>query len=214
MLSVKTFICNMLQENTYIVSDETLECVIIDCGAFYEEEQKAITRYIETEGLKPVHLLATHGPFDHNFGNDAIYKTYGLKVEIAAEDEPLVEDIPGQFEAMIGMRLNRQYPGIGRRFEPDEKIRFGNHELKVLKTPGHSRGGVVFYCEKEHTVFTGDTLFKMSVGRTDFDGGSYQQMMDSLMNVLAIMPAETTVYSGHGPKTTIGDEVRYNPYLH
>lgn len=214
MLSVKTFICNMLQENTYIVSDETLECVIIDCGAFYEEEQKAITRYIETEGLKPVHLLATHGHFDHNFGNDAIYKTYGLKVEIAAEDEPLVEDIPGQFEAMIGMRLNRQYPGIGRRFEPDEKIRFGNHELKVLKTPGHSRGGVVFYCEKEHTVFTGDTLFKMSVGRTDFDGGSYQQMMDSLMNVLAIMPAETTVYSGHGPKTTIGDEVRYNPYLH
>ena len=109
--------------------------------------------------------------------------------------------------------LRREYPQVGRYFEKDEVIRFGNHELKVLKTPGHSRGGVVFYCEEEHIVFTGDTLFKMSVGRTDFDGGSYQELMNSLQTVLAPMPAETVVYSGHGPKTTIGEELRYNPYL-
>ena len=72
----------------------------------------------------------------------------------------------------------------------------------------------MFYCEEEHVVFSGDTLFRMSVGRTDFEGGSYQELDRSLKEVLAKMPAETTVYSGHGPKTTIGDEIRYNPYLH
>jgi glyoxylase-like metal-dependent hydrolase (beta-lactamase superfamily II) len=82
-----------------------------------------------------------------------------------------------------------------------------------MKTPGHSRGGVVFYSEDEHIIFTGDTLFKMSVGRTDFDGGSYAELMNSLQTILAPLPPETTIFSGHGPKTTIGEELRYNPYL-
>ena len=205
MLNVKTFMFNLLQENTYVVSDDTKECVIIDCGAYYDQERDALTNYIADNGLKPTHLLATHGHFDHNFGIDTIYNTYGLKVEIAEEDGPL---------EMIGVPLRRDYPPVGRYFENDEVIRFGHHELKVLKTPGHSRGGVVFYCEEEHIVFTGDTLFKMSVGRTDFDGGSYEELMHSLETILAPMPAETVVYSGHGPKTTIGEEIRYNPYLH
>jgi glyoxylase-like metal-dependent hydrolase (beta-lactamase superfamily II) len=204
---------NLLQENTYVVSDDTKECVIIDCGAYYDQERDVLTNYIEDNGLKPMRLLATHGHFDHNFGIDTIYKTYGLKVEIAAEDGQLVSDLPKQFQEMIGVPLRREYPSVGRYFGKDEVIRFGNHELRVLKTPGHSRGGVVFYCEEEHIVFTGDTLFKMSVGRTDFDGGSYEELMNSLRNVLAKLPADTIVYSGHGPKTTIGEELRYNPYL-
>ena len=103
---------------------------------------------------------------------------------------------------------------MGRYFEPNEVIRFGHHELKILKTPGHTPGGVVFYCEAEGIAFSGDTLFRMSVGRTDFEGGSYKELAESLKNVIAKMPAETTVYSGHGPKTTISDELKYNPYLH
>lgn len=213
MFNVKSFMFNLLQENTYVVSDDTKECVIIDCGAYYDQERDVLTNYIEDNGLKPMRLLATHGHFDHNFGIDTIYKTYGLKVEIAAEDGQLVSDLPKQFQEMIGVPLRREYPSVGRYFGKDEVIRFGNHELKVLKTPGHSRGGVVFYCEEEHIVFTGDTLFKMSVGRTDFDGGSYEELMNSLRNVLAKLPADTIVYSGHGPKTTIGEELRYNPYL-
>ena len=213
MIIVKTFVFNLLQENTYVVSDESKECVIIDCGAYYDQERDALTNYIEENGLKPTHLLATHGHFDHNFGIDTVYNTYGLLVEIAEEDGPLVSNLPKQFQEMIGVPLRREYPSVGRYFGKDEVIRFGSHELKVLKTPGHSRGGVVFYCEEEHTVFTGDTLFKMSVGRTDFDGGSYTELMHSLQSVLVPMPAETVVYSGHGPKTTIGEELRYNPYL-
>ncbi len=214
MFKIKVFQVNLLQENTYVVSDETKECVIIDCGAYYDQERDAITHYIDTEGLKPMHLLCTHGHFDHNFGIDTIYKTYGLKAEVAKEDSDLINHLPEQFQSMIGVPLRREYPEAGRYFEPDEIIRFGNHELKVLKTPGHTKGGVVFYCEEEHVVFSGDTLFRMSVGRTDFEGGSYEELEKSLKEVLAKMPAETEVYSGHGPKTTIGEEIRYNPYLH
>jgi glyoxylase-like metal-dependent hydrolase (beta-lactamase superfamily II) len=213
MLNIKTFAFNLLQENTYVVSDDTLDCVIIDCGAYYDDERKALTDYISSQGLKPRHLLATHGHWDHNLGNDTIYKTYGLKVEAAKEDDFIITDIPRNFQSIIGAPLRRQYPAVGRFFGPDETIRFGHHSLQVLKTPGHSPGSVVFYCAEEHIAFTGDTLFRMSVGRTDFEGGSYEALMNSLANVLAKLPSETVILRGHGPQSTIADELRYNPYL-
>ena len=213
MITIKTFAFNLLQENTYVVSDDTLECVIIDCGAYYDDERRAITDYISSQGLKPVRLLATHGHWDHNLGIDTIYQTYGLRVEAAKEDEFIISDIPHNFQSIIGAPLRREYPAVGRFFTPDEVIRFGHHSLQVLKTPGHSPGSVVFYCAEEHTAFTGDTLFRMSVGRTDFDGGSYTQLMSSLTNVLAKLPADTVILPGHGPQSTIDYELRYNPYL-
>ena len=213
MITIKTFAFNLLQENTYVVSDDTLECVIIDCGAYYDDERRAITDYIDGLGLKPVHLLATHGHWDHNLGIDTIYKAYGLQVEAAKEDEFIITDIPRNFQSIIGAPLRREYPAVGRFFGPDEVIRFGSHSLQVLKTPGHSPGSVVFYCAEESTAFTGDTLFRMSVGRTDFDGGSFAQLMSSLANVLAKLPADTVILPGHGPQSTIDYELRYNPYL-
>lgn len=213
MFSIKTFPFNLLQENTYVVSDETRDCVIIDCGAYYDDERKAITDYISTQGLKPCRLLATHGHWDHNLGIDTIYQTYGLQVEAAKEDEFIITDIPRNFQSIIGAPLRREYPPVGRFFAPNEVIRFGNHSLQVLKTPGHSPGSVVFYCAEEHTAFTGDTLFRMSVGRTDFEGGSYEDLMNSLANVLAKLPDETTILPGHGPQSTIGYEKKYNPYM-
>jgi glyoxylase-like metal-dependent hydrolase (beta-lactamase superfamily II) len=213
MLNIKTFAFNLLQENTYVVSDDTLDCVIIDCGAYYDDERKALTDYISSQGLKPRHLLATHGHWDHNLGNDTIYQTYGLQVEAAKEDDFIITDIPRNFQSIIGAPLRRQYPAVGRFFGPDETIRFGHHSLQVLKTPGHSPGSVVFYCAEEHIAFTGDTLFRMSVGRTDFEGGSYEALMNSLANVLAKLPSETVILPGHGPQSTIADELRYNPYL-
>ena len=185
-----------------MVSDDTRECVIIDCGAYYEEEFQAIQNYIETQQLKPVHLLATHGHFDHNFGNNFIFETYGLKVEISADDAYLINDLPGQFESMIGFPLHRQYPEVGHYFEAGETITFGHHSFEIT-----------FYNKEEGIAFTGDTLFRMSIGRTDFDRGSYEEMMDSLLKVITKLPADTVVYSGHGPKTTIAEELQYNPYL-
>ena len=213
MITVKSFECNQLQENTYVVSDETHECVIIDCGAYYNEERQAILKYINTQQLRPVHLLATHGHFDHNFGNDFIYQIYGLKVEISADDAFLINDLPKQFESMIGIPLHRYYPQAGHFFEEGEQIRFGSHAFEILKTPGHTPGGVTFYIKEESMAFTGDTLFRMSIGRTDFDRGSYQDIIASLQNVIGKLPPDTVVYSGHGPKTTIAEELQYNPYF-
>lgn len=213
MITVKSFECNQLQENTYVVSDETRECVIIDCGAYYNEERQAILKYINTQQLRPVHLLATHGHFDHNFGNDFIYQIYGLKVEISADDAFLINDLPKQFESMIGIPLHRYYPQAGHFFEDGEQIRFGSHVFEILKTPGHTPGGVTFYNKEESIAFTGDTLFRMSIGRTDFDRGSYKDIMDSLHNVITKLPPDTVIYSGHGPKTTIAEELQYNPYF-
>jgi len=211
MIEVRRFVCNMLQENTYIVSDETREAVVIDCGALYDEERRAVGDYIEKQQLKPVHLLCTHGHFDHNFGNDTIWHSYGLKPEVAAEDEVLM-DLKTQVEQMIGTGYQNDVPPIGRLLSTDDTINFGSHQLTILPTPGHTRGSVSFYCQAEDVVFTGDTLFHMSIGRTDFPGGSWTQMADSL-KLLATLPDNTKVYTGHGEPTTIGVERQYNPYM-
>ena len=134
-------------------------------------------------------------------------------LQAAKEDDFIISDIPHNFQNIIGAPLRREYPPVGRFFAPNEVIRFGNHSLQVLKTPGHSPGSVVFYCAEEHTAFTGDTLFRMSVGRTDFEGGSYEDLMSSLANVLAKLPDDTTILPGHGPQSTIGYEKKYNPYM-
>ena len=213
MIKIKTFVCNMLQENCYVMSDETNEAVIIDCGAFYPEEQQAIADYIEREQLTPVRLIATHGHFDHNFGNSFVWHRYGLKPEVTAEDLPLM-DIRRQMRSMMGMDYEIEQAPTGRLLNTKDDVTFGSHSLRVLPTPGHSRGSVTLYCEAEHVAFTGDTLFRMSIGRTDFEGGSWSEMCNSLKQVLAALPADTKVYPGHGPLTTIGEEVQYNPYMH
>lgn len=211
MINIERFACNMLQENCYIVSDETKQCVIIDCGAYYEEERKAIARYVSDNGLKPVHLLVTHGHLDHNFGNAFVEKEYGLKPEVSQADQRLMEHMEEQAQT-FNMTLNEPLPPVGRYFEDGEQIAFGSHKLTVIPTPGHSRGSVCFYCEQEHVMFTGDTLFKGSIGRTDFEGGSMLQIIQSL-RMIAQMPDNIVVLSGHGEKTTLGFELAHNPYM-
>lgn len=213
MITVKTFVCNPLQENTFVVSDDTRECVVIDCGAFYEEERKAVVDYIRKQQLTPKHLLCTHGHFDHIFGCSTIYDAFQLKPEVHQADAFLTNDLNMQVRNMLGASLELQMPPVGHYLSDGEAIGFGQHRLKVLHTPGHTPGGVVFYCEEERTAFAGDTLFRMSIGRTDFEGGSYVQMMESLHKVMAKLPEDTKVYTGHGPATVIGEEVRMNPYF-
>ena len=213
MLKVKRFECNMLSENCYVVSDETHECVIIDCGAFYPEEGQAVVGYIRAAGLMPRHLLCTHGHFDHCMGNGYIYREFGLKPEVHADDEFLMVKMQQQTSDILGVDIALDVPPVGRYLTADDLISFGSHQLSILHTPGHTPGGIIFYCSEEQTAFSGDTLFRMSIGRTDFERGSYSQMMDSLQGVVAKLPPATTVYPGHGPQTTIADELRYNPYL-
>lgn len=211
-MKIESLVCNMLQENCYVVSDETKECVIIDCGAFYEEERRALVEYIRNNDLKPVHLLATHGHLDHNFGNDTIFKEFGLKPEIAQADEAWITNYKEQAMKLYGMTLEMELPEVGHLLSDKEKIQFGNHTLEVMETPGHSPGSVVFYCEEENVLFTGDTLFQMTIGRTDLEGGSMMQIIQSL-RIIAQLPDNTKVYPGHGYTTTIGYELSRNPYM-
>lgn len=211
-MNIQLFTCNMLQENCYVVSDETRECVIIDCGAYYADEQQAIIDHIKSNELKPKHLLATHGHLDHNFGNEMLYKEFGLKPEVSERDEHLINSIAHQAQQFYNIQLDIKTPPIGHFFEENERITFGTHALKVLETPGHSKGSVCFYCEEEHVLFSGDTLFYGSIGRTDLGGGSMMQIIQSL-RFLAQLPDETVVFAGHGPQTTIGEELAHNPYM-
>ena len=212
MMNIRRFACNMLEENCYVVSDDTGDCVVIDCGAYYDNERAAIVNYIRDNQLNPVHLLVTHGHLDHNFGNNTIYDEFGLKPEASEMDDNLMRALGRQAEVMYSMRLNYDFPEVGKHLTANETITFGTHKLRVLTTPGHSRGSICLVCDAEKVVFTGDTLFRMSVGRTDFEGGSTQQIIDSLHR-LAKLPDDMVVLPGHGPQSTIGDEKKFNPYM-
>ena len=211
MLNVKTFSVNPLQENTYVICDETHECVIIDCGAFTQDERSEISDYIDTEGLKPVALLATHGHLDHNLGIGYISEKYQLKVTLHRGDERLLREMKIQGESMFGIIVDFT-PQIETFVNDGDEIHFGSHTLRCITTPGHTMGGVSFYCAEEKALFSGDTLFRMSIGRTDLPGGSMFMIINSLRQ-LCQLPDDTTVYAGHGPSTTIGYELAHNPYM-
>ena len=212
MLRIQTFEVNPLHENCYVINDETKECVIIDCGALTETEQNAVIAYINEEGLKPVHNLGTHGHLDHHFGDAAILSAFNLQPEVAEGDKVLMQHPREAALQMLGMDLNIDLPAGNLKLTENEEVKFGSHTFKIIRTPGHSPGSVSFYCAEENVLFTGDTLFKGSIGRTDFPGGSMFQIISSLRE-LAQLPDKMIVYPGHGPQTSIGFELAHNPYM-
>lgn len=168
--------------------------------------------YIRDNGLTPVHLLSTHGHIDHNFGNNTIFDEFGLKPEVHKEDQHLMDMLAEQAETLVGITLDYAMPPVGKYFGDGDEITFGSHRLKVIETPGHSKGSVFFYCPEEAIALSGDTLFRNSIGRTDYLGGSMFQIIQSL-RMICQLPDNTVVYPGHGPQTTIGTELSSNPYL-
>ena len=211
MIKFQRFVCNMLQENCYVVSDDSGEAVVIDCGAYYESERQAIISYIDEQQLTLRHLICTHAHFDHCFGNATLWHRYDIKPVLPVGDEALA-DLDQQMRQMMGTGYTEEQAPIGAFYDVDATFDFGTHRLTVLATPGHSAGSCCLYCAEEHLLFTGDTLFCQSIGRTDFEGGSWTAMQQSL-RMLATLPTDTRVLPGHGPETTIGRELQTNPYL-
>lgn len=213
MLSVKTFIFNSIQVNTYVVYNENKECVIIDAGNLERFEDEQILNYIEKSGLKPLMLLNTHSHIDHVMGNKVIAEKYNIELAASPIENPLYDKV-WMFAAAFGINFTQDRcltPTID--LVDGQIIKIGNDELKVLSTPGHAPGHVCFYDEKDGIVFTGDTLFYRGVGRWDLPGGNYSQLEKSLLNVLYKLPDNTIAYCGHGPQTRIGDEKRNNPEI-
>lgn len=213
MLNIKTFVCNPFQENTYVVSDETNEAVIIDCGILFTNEHNELINYITENKLKPVLLLSTHGHIDHNFGIDTIVEKYKIRPMVHHGDSSLMNRLAEQSLAFCNYRLTNEMPSVSRYLSDSDILHFGSHEIKVIHTPGHSPGSVIFYIESEQTAFTGDTIFKMSIGRTDLEGGSYNDIVNSLRKIITELQDTTVLLPGHGPQTTIVKEKMYNPYI-
>jgi glyoxylase-like metal-dependent hydrolase (beta-lactamase superfamily II) len=211
-MKIKKFTFNPIQENTYLLYDETNEAVVIDAGMTFENEREAIKQFIDENNLQLKQVLNTHLHFDHVFGNKFLYDTYHIQPEGGKEDEFMLGSVK-ESAAYIGIQTSEEAQPLGKYLSENEIIRFGNTELKAFSTPGHSPGSFCFYCEKGGVVFVGDVLFRNSIGRTDFLKGDYDTLIRSIRTKLLTLPDSTVVYSGHGIETTIGYEKIHNPYL-
>ncbi|WP_026897187.1 MBL fold metallo-hydrolase [Daejeonella oryzae] len=211
MIQVKSFTCNPYQENTYLLYDETHECVIIDPGMYSGDEQNAVLKFIAENKLKPVLLLNTHCHIDHVLGNKFIYETYGLLPQFH-EGEKMVLSAVVSYAPQMGIRYEvSPLPEI--YLGESGTLKFGNSELELIFAPGHSPAHLCFYSAPDQFVIGGDVLFYQSIGRTDLPGGNHAQLLKSIRENLFILPDDCKVYPGHGPSTTIGFEKENNPFL-
>ena len=211
-MNIVKLVFNPIQENTYILWDKTLECIIIDAGNSSAGEDSRLAEFITNNGLKPVMAVNTHGHFDHLMGVNFLKQTYGVKFALSSKDEYLRASAQ-QSCAMFGIAAVVEVPQIDIDLDTIDTISFGNTELKVIKTPGHTPGGVCLYHEPTNQLFSGDTLFRESIGRTDLPGGEYGTIIRSILNNIIPLGDEVTVYPGHSDKTTIGHESLYNPFV-
>jgi glyoxylase-like metal-dependent hydrolase (beta-lactamase superfamily II) len=211
MIKIKTFVFNPFQENTYLLSDETGECIIIDPGCYDEEEKDSVTRYIEENQLKCTILVNTHCHIDHILGNAYIASRYNPQIAACSDDLFLLKEA-NKYAQVFGFSVE-QPPLPTLILNENSEIKFGQSILKVLLVPGHSPGSVALYSPEENFVIVGDVLFKGSIGRTDLAGGDYDKIMESIYKKLMTLPPDTIVFPGHGPKTTIHEEALSNPFL-
>lgn len=212
MLTIKTLEFNVFQENCYIVSNEGgTHCVIIDPGFYYPQEEKQFFDTLFAEGLKVDAVLLTHGHSDHIYGVARVQKATGCRVYMHPADKGVIAAQTPLLKT-IGIR------------EPDSSftstdiaegglITEAGITFKVIHTPGHTPGGVCYLVESEKVLFTGDTLFAGTIGRTDFDYSDYDKEIAAIMEKLIILDSDISVLPGHGPSSTIGDERTHNPML-
>ncbi|MDQ3190277.1 MAG: MBL fold metallo-hydrolase [Bacteroidota bacterium] len=211
MVHIKKFTFNPFQENTYILSDETKECIIVDPGCYSPSEKKELAEFIKEKGLKPVMLVLTHAHVDHVLGNAFINEVYGLR--------PVMNKI--ELTGLLGVPQYAHIYGINADISPEpisyieegDTVKFGNSTLEVLFTPGHSAGSISLVSKEQKFIIAGDVLFYGSIGRTDLPGGDYDTLIASIKNKLFPLGDDFNVYSGHGPETNIGFEKKNNPFL-
>ncbi len=208
MMTVKEFLVGAVGTNCFVAcNSETKEALVIDPG----DNAADLKQYMNQNGYHPAAVLLTHGHFDHCMAARELADHYGIAVYVHEEEKKTMENPAFNCCAMIGKNLSftadRYFHG-----ETDHMSAAG-FEIDIYHTPGHTPGGVCFYVPEEHILFSGDTLFCESVGRTDFPGGSMAQLVRGIKEKLLVLPNDTKVLPGHGEWTTIGSERQYNPFL-
>jgi len=211
MIKIKRFSYNLFQTNTYVLYDETNECIIIDAGMEGPMEEKEIENYITANHLKPVLLVNTHGHIDHILGNNFMVQKYRLKLAAHKDTEPIISRAP-VYAQTFGIIIENP-KSIDIFLDEKSEVKFGNSKLKVLFTPGHADGSLCFYSPKDKFIIVGDVLFYQSIGRTDLPTGNYEVLQKSIWEKLFTLPDETVVFPGHGPETTISYEKINNPFV-
>ncbi len=211
MIQIESFTFGPFQENTYILSNEKKECLIIDPGMYELNEFDRFFAHIEKKGLKPILLLNTHTHIDHIVGNAAVKMKFKTPFAFHQLDRP-VFDSAKQAAAMFNLTYVSS-PEPDYYVKEGEEVEFGEDRFKILLAPGHSPGSVCFYHEVQKFAIVGDVLFQMSIGRSDLPGGNYDTLVNSIHTQLFTLPDETEVYSGHGPATNIGFEKMNNPFV-
>lgn len=210
MLQIQSFVFNPFQENTFVLFDETKECIIIDPGCSDEAENAELSAFIVQRKLKVKLLLNTHCHIDHVLGNRFAKETWKATLLIPSGEVPVLKAAE-VFAPSYGFhRYQHQAPDA--LLEEGDRIMVGNHSLSVLLVPGHSPGHVAFYNEKNGMLMGGDVLFYNSIGRTDLPGGNHEQLLNSIHKKIFSLPDHVRVYPGHGPETTIGFEKKTNPF--
>lgn len=212
MVSVKKFVFNPFQENTYVLYDDSKECVIIDPGCYQPQEEKALIDFISENGLKPTMLISTHSHIDHVFGNKFVVEHYKIPLYIHENDLETLERVPS-YAPMYGFPDFQESPSPSGYFDLNKGISFGNSHLEIVYVPGHAPGHVAFISKEDKFVINGDCLFYGSIGRTDLPGGDHNTLLQSIREKLFTLPDDFKVYCGHGPETTIGFEKANNPFL-
>ena len=211
-MKVKSFTFNYFQEDTYVVYDDTKECIIIDPGCYSEKERAELMRFITSEELNPVKLINTHCHIDHVLGNKFASELWDIELYIHKEDLPLLESSES-ISKIYGLEEYEGSPSPKHFLAEGDTLNFGDSSFNILFTPGHAPGHICLHSQEKNLVIAGDVLFQRSIGRTDLPGGDHNTLINSITNKLFNLDNETKVFCGHGPNTTIGYEKENNPHL-
>ena len=214
-MKIQSFEFNLFGEKTYIIwNEESLEGAIVDPGMSNEIENDKLTNFVTQNNIQLKYIFYTHLHIDHTFGHEFIKSAYPNAETVAHEGDSLLGNTRAKQAEMFRLRTPKLLPlAIDIHILNDMKIELGNEYLTAIHVPGHTQGSLAYYCPTSHFVITGDALFNGSIGRTDLPGGDYAQLISSSQNRLLTLPGDTTVFPGHGPTTTIGQEIRLNPFL-
>lgn len=212
MLHIKRFIFNPFGENTYLIWSDHNNAAIIDPGMMSDYENDTVAKFIKDNNLNLQRLINTHAHIDHMAGNGFIEKNYTLTPEYNEADNYLAEHLKEQAK-MFGIPFTGDDIISMKNLADNQTIKIDELELHIIHIPGHTKGHICIYSAQDASLFSGDALFRMSIGRTDLPGGNYNELINSITSRIMPLPGATIIYPGHGETTTVEFERAHNPYL-